>query len=361
MSEKIKVLYIDDEPANLIGFKAALRFDCDVFTTTDTSEAKDILNSNPDIRIIFCDQRMPVQTGVQFFEEIRNSYPLPVRILLTGYTDIEAVIDAINKSNVFRFVKKPWVYEDILSAVNESNNFYIANSMLAEKNAGLQKAYSELDKFAYSVSHDIRGPLSGILGAINIASDTNNIAEIRETLGLMEKSVRKLDTFIKGMHDYYSLQRGELQITEIDFHKLKEDIIDIYNVYSNTNHIRFEILTDIAEAFRSDKVLLETIINNLLSNAFKYQRKDAKDKMIELSIKVARTTATIIVKDNGVGIQEKYIGDIFNLFFRASSLEAGSGFGLYNVKDALIKLNGTIHVESKVNVGTTFTVMIPNK
>ncbi|HTH83395.1 MAG TPA: response regulator, partial [Mucilaginibacter sp.] len=171
MAEKIKVLYIDDEMDNLTGFKATLRLDYQVFTAVNVPGAMEYLVKHPDIRVIFCDQRMPVKTGVEFFEEIRGTFPLPVRILLTAYTDIESVIDAINRGNIFRFVKKPWAEADIISAIEEANKFYQTNSMLSVKNDELQKAYSELDKFAYSVSHDIRGPLSGILGAINVARE----------------------------------------------------------------------------------------------------------------------------------------------------------------------------------------------
>lgn len=361
MSEKIKILYIDDEPNNLLSFKALLRLDCHVLTAGDTDKAEKLLEDSPDIRIIFCDQRMPGKTGVEFFEEISSRFPLPVRVLLTGYADIEAVIDAINKSHIYRYVKKPWIYEDLISAINESNKFYLANSMLAVKNNELQKAYNELDKFAYSVTHDIRGPLSGILGAINLAKDMHDVSEVKDMMKLMEKSVKKLNLFIQGVHDYFSQQRGELQIKEIDLKELVSDLEDIYKTYYTSNHIHFVPDIRITEPLRTDGILLKTILNNLLSNAFKYQRKDNDEKLVELSINVSKGMITIAVKDNGIGIEPNYINDIFDLFFRATALEAGSGFGLYNVKNALIKLNGDIKVDSKVNTGTTFTVTIPNK
>ena len=169
MSEKIKILYVDDEPENLVGFKAALRLDYQILTALNVPQAIDFLNLHPEIRMIFCDQRMPGRTGVDFFEEIRISHPLPVRILITAYTNVESIIDAINKGNIFRYVKKPWTETDLIAAIDEANKFYMANSMLAIKNDELQRAYNELNKFAHSVSHDIRGPLTGILGAINLA------------------------------------------------------------------------------------------------------------------------------------------------------------------------------------------------
>jgi signal transduction histidine kinase len=106
---------------------------------------------------------------------------------------------------------------------------------------------------------------------------------------------------------------------------------------------------------------LKIILNNLLSNAFKYQKKNTNNKLVELDIKVANGFAEISVTDNGIGISEEHIPEIFDLFFRATSEEVGSGFGLYTVKDALLKLNGEVKVKSVINQGSTFTVTIPNK
>lgn len=359
--DKIKILYIDDEANNLVGFKASFRIDYDVLIANNTAEALAHLTKHPDIRAIFCDQRMPDKTGVQFFEDIRLDFPHPIRMLLTGYADIESVIDAINKGHVFRYIKKPWTDADIKTAIEEASKFYMANSMLAIKNEELQTAYNELDKFAYSVTHDMRGPLLSILGAVDVAQNINNITEIKELLALMETTVRKLDNFIKNVHDYYDLKRGDLNITEIDFEKVLQDMDDMYKVTAKMNNVRFEKSVKQNTTFRCDAMSMSVILNNLLSNAFKYQRKDNDDKFVDLQVTVENNVATITVKDNGIGIHENHIGEIFNMFFRATSEEVGSGFGLYNVKDALLKLNGEIKVDSIVEQGSTFKVIIPSK
>src|SRR5258708_7496827 len=360
MSEKVKILYIDDEPDNLRGFKAAFRIDYQIIIAENIHEAIDLLDKHPDLRIIFCDQRMPGKTGVEFFSEMRISHPLPVRILLTAYTDVNSIIDAINIGNIFRFVKKPWKEADIISAIVEANQFYMANSMLSVKNDELQKAYNELNKFAYSVNHDIRGPLSGILGAISIAQEIDDLKEMKEMLFLMEKSVKKMDTYVLSMHDYYSLQRGELKITEIDFNKVIEELKGMYTVLSQINNISFNISLKQEGIFRSDYAPLMLIFNNLLSNAIKYQDKKNKNKYIDVTIGVTMGMATICVKDNGIGIIESHLGEIFKLFYRSNSQEVGSGFGLYNVKSALKKLNGQIEVNSVLHEGTSFKVTIPS-
>lgn len=359
--EKLKVLYIDDEQNNLNGFKATFRFDYTILIADTTAKAKDYLRDHKDIKIILCDQRMPDQTGVQFFEEIRFQYPEPIRMLITGYTDIESVIDAINRGNIFRYIKKPWTDTDVQSAIEEGNKFHLTNSLLATKNTELQSAYDELGKFAYSVTHDMRGPLLSVVGAIEIAQNSNNIGEIKEILGMMDMSIKKLDEFITNIHEYYNLKRGELIYVNTDFNTILNDTAALFKLAGNVDHIKFTAEVKQEEPFISDQVSIKIILTNLLSNAFKYQQRGNDNKFVDVNIEVNKGIATIFVKDNGIGIHEDHIKNIFDMFYRATSEEAGSGFGLYNVKDALNKLNGEIEVSSKENEGTTFKVTIPDK
>ena len=358
---KIKVLYVDDEMNNLVGFKATYRMDYNVFIANNTAEALKMLEENPDIRVVLSDQRMPDKTGVQFFEDIRKQFPNPVRMLITGYTDVESVIDSINRGNIFRYIKKPWTDFDIKSAIDEGDKFYLSNTTLAIRNEELQKAYNELDKFAYSVTHDMRGPLLSILGAIDLAKGNDSMDEIKEMLGMMDKSIMKLDNFIQSIHDYYNMNRGELQIVEIDFQTLVTDLKDIYDISGKTGNVQFDVQINQAEPFRSDDMSLRIILNNLLSNAFKYQRRSEASKKVLLSIDVNKGVTTIVVSDNGIGVDPEHVSEIFNMFYRATTEEVGSGFGLYNVKDALSKLKGEIKVVSSLNEGSTFTVTIPTK
>src|SRR5690606_35814086 len=136
---------------------------------------------------------------------------------------------------------------------------------------------------------------------------------------------------------------------------------NIYKITIQLNGINFQTHIDQRQEFRSDRMSLVIILNNLLSNAFKYQKKDNPDKIVELAVSVHDGKAMIRSSDNGIGIPEKYLGEVFNMFFRATSTAVGSGFGLYNVKDALNKLDGEITVDSIPGEKTVFTVTIPSK
>jgi signal transduction histidine kinase len=354
-------LYIDDEPNNLNGFKAAFRFDYTIFIASDIPAAYRHLETNPDIRVILCDQRMPDKTGVQFFEEVCQHYPDPVRMLITGYADIESVINAVNKGHIFRYIKKPWTDADIRTSIEEGNKYYITSTELATKNRELEFVNNELSKFTYSITHDMRGPLVSVLGALELAKTMDNITDLRELLDMMESAVIKLDEYIRNTHEYYKNKKSQLIYENVNFADLVEDLSALFKISGKMDNVRFDVVVKQNTPFVCDKVSINIILNNLLSNAFKYQRRSASEKFVSMDIEVKNNNVVIVIKDNGIGIANNHINNIFTLFFRATAEEYGSGFGLYNVKDALNKLNGTIEVSSVLNEGTIFTVTIPGK
>lgn len=121
--ESINVLYLDDEVHNLTAFNASFRRTFNVFTAINAIEARKVLESE-EIHIILTDQRMPVTTGVDFLESIIPDYPKPIRILLTGYADVNAVIDSINRGHVYNYIQKPWSEEDLKQSIEEAYEHY---------------------------------------------------------------------------------------------------------------------------------------------------------------------------------------------------------------------------------------------
>lgn len=129
-NNKITILYVDDEMNNLISFKAVFRIKYNVLTAISGEEAKKILKNNT-VDIIITDQRMPNMTGVEFLESILNEYPDPIRILLTGYADMNAVIDAVNKGKIFHYLTKPWNEEELDMTITRAYDVY--KSRMEEK------------------------------------------------------------------------------------------------------------------------------------------------------------------------------------------------------------------------------------
>ena len=359
-SEKIKVLYVDDESHNLVSFKATFRTRYKVLLANSAEEAFTIVAENPDIHVILSDQRMPKMTGAEFFNEIRKTHPAPIRMLISGYTDLTTITEGINRGNIFRYIQKPWHELDVQSAIEEGYNHYVTSQALSIRNEELHKAYQELDKFAYSVTHDLRGPIHSALGAMDLLKSVEDMGEMREMLALVERSLFKLDAFIENTHHYYSIRQGTPAAAEIDFNRMAHDFEDVYRLNGLSAGVRFETSIDQGAPFFSDRVCLTIILNNLLTNAFKYQRKEESSKFVWLDIESDDKQAIIRVTDNGIGIEKEYADKIFELFFRATTEATGSGFGLYNVKDALKKIDGVITVSSEKGKGSTFTLTIPN-
>jgi response regulator RpfG family c-di-GMP phosphodiesterase len=123
MNSDIKILYVDDEINNLISFKALFRVKYSVMTAESGKEAIKILDNN-DINIIITDQRMPEMTGVQFLESILESHPEPMRILLTGYADLNAVIEAVNKGKIYHYLSKPWNEHELDKTIQDAYQIY---------------------------------------------------------------------------------------------------------------------------------------------------------------------------------------------------------------------------------------------
>jgi len=140
----INVLYIDDEPHNLTAFKAAFRRDYNIHLAESAEEGRRILDTH-DIQVILSDQRMPVTTGIEFFQSILSTHPEPIRILITGYTDVNAVIDAINLGQVYKYLTKPWNENDIRIFIDKAFEVYRLRRENAELTNKLLDANKKLE------------------------------------------------------------------------------------------------------------------------------------------------------------------------------------------------------------------------
>ena len=356
---KTKVLYVDDERSNLVSFRASFRQEYKVFTAISAQEGMDILDQEPDTHVVIADQRMPNMTGVQFLETIKPKYPDMIRILLTGYSDIEAVIGAINKGQVYRYINKPWDYENLRIAINNAREIYDTKRELKEKNERLEKALKELDQFVYSVSHDIRAPLTSIQGIVNLAMMESEEESSREYFEMIKSMVDKLDTFVHQVIDYYYGNRQKKNIDEIDFQTLINDIIEGYQYDPETNDIDIQIDLNITGKFISNKIKMRIILANLIANSIKYQREDNGDKWVRVEIQADGDQANIRVEDNGMGIEHEQLEKVFEMFHRASHKSIGSGLGLYIVKESVESLDGEIHLQSEADKGTRVKVTLP--
>ncbi|MGE8243080.1 Hydrogenase transcriptional regulatory protein hupR1 [compost metagenome] len=143
-NKKISILYVDDEENNLFSFKATFRFKYEVFTAISGAEAIELVKNNP-IDIIITDQRMPEMTGVEFLEEIIKIDAAPMRILLTGYADMAAVVEAVNKGKIFHYLNKPWSEKELDQTIQRAYEVYTERQKIIETNAQLEASNDQLE------------------------------------------------------------------------------------------------------------------------------------------------------------------------------------------------------------------------
>lgn len=227
---------------------------------------------------------------------------------------------------------------------------------LLDKNDQLQKANAELDRFVYSASHDLRAPLSSLLGLIEVAKLDH--ASVDRYLDMMKAKIHDLEDFIKEIISYSRNARTEVKKQPVNLRQTVEEVTEALTFSVGNPDVQIENLVAEDMVVNTDSMRLKIVLSNLIDNALKY-RDDKKAKpFIRIEAADRDGVKVITVKDNGVGIDQLYIDRIFQMFFRASENSKGSGLGLYIVKETLNKINGSIQVESNLGAGTTFMVRI---
>lgn len=290
--------------------------------------------------------------------------------LLQIFISVIAMTTLILSSSVFERTeakKKIEHFNETLERAVVSRTKALGNEIKSRKrtenkirvsNKELRKINGELDSFVYKVSHDLRAPISSILGLVNIAKMDNNLGNMLECIGQIERSAKTQDEFIKDIIDLTKNSRLEPCKEKIDFKKLINETFDNLKYSVKAPEYQPEIEIKQKKIFYSDNNRLKVIFNNLLSNSIKYGHPT--EAKIGVKVDVYNGHANITVEDNGRGIDKKYKNDVFKMFYRATDQNAGSGLGLYIVKETVDKLKGDVKIESEVNKGTTVSLKIPN-
>ena len=218
----------------------------------------------------------------------------------------------------------------------------------------------ELDSFVYRASHDLKAPLNSIMGLIAIIRDEEERDTIIKYIKMMDKSVKKLDEFIRQLTQFSQDARVSIVRSKIDLKAFIEELLEDLMFMENAKRLRVVIDVEQSEDYYSDPVRLGIIFNNLLSNAIKYQDLEKEDSQLLVQIRADANMASCRFADNGQGIDEEHQEKVFDLFFRASIQASGSGLGLYITHNAIEKLGGEISVKSIVGEGTNFMVNLPS-
>jgi signal transduction histidine kinase len=235
-----------------------------------------------------------------------------------------------------------------------------AERKLIDKNDELVKINRELDQFTYSASHDLRAPLSSILGLITISRATDKPEEFRRYLDMMEGRVRHLDGFIQEIIDHSRNARLDVERSMVNVHQLVSEIIDDLKFSEQASRVQIINSVPIQQIVNTDIRRLRVILTNLLSNAIRYSDPTKDLPFVKIDFTVSQKETALVVEDNGQGIQPEYQARIFDMFFRAAENSKGSGLGLYIARETVQRLGGNIEVKSKPGSGSTFKVTLPS-
>ncbi|MEP7263673.1 MAG: PAS domain-containing protein [Bacteroidota bacterium] len=224
----------------------------------------------------------------------------------------------------------------------------------------LKKTNAELDKFVYSVSHDLRAPLLSMQGIIDIAAEETIEPLTGEYMGMLRGSVSRLDNFIGEILDYSRNARLDVKGEIVDVEKLLNEIIESLNyLIKSSNKIKVQVSIPKQVTIFTDKRRLRAVLKNLISNAINYRNTEIDNPYVQINVNAGSSEVHIEIADNGIGIDEEFHQKIFEMFYRHSEISTGSGLGLYIVKEAVDKINGKINVLSKPGEGTTISLNIP--
>jgi signal transduction histidine kinase len=231
-----------------------------------------------------------------------------------------------------------------------------AEEKLQGTNDELSKRNTELDNFVYSVSHDLRAPIASVLGLINLAKKDNDAGMKNLYLDMIHNSAKQQDHFIREILDQSRNSRLEIRREEIFFQPIIEETFDQIRLATAQS---VEQIVNIRQEkpFYCDRWRLKVILNNIISNAIRY--RNGKDPVIRVNVEVDSCCAKVEIEDNGKGIGKEHLGNVCKMFYRATDDGAGSGLGLYIVKETIDKLNGSINIHSEIGKGTMVKLNIP--
>lgn len=371
------VLYVDDEPINLRVFEANFRNKFRVLTCQSGSEALAILSTRAhEIGVLISDQRMPNMTGIELLERAREIAPDIQRMVITAYADMQAVMDAVNRGQVIRYFVKPWVKEELQSALESSLRVFTLEARLHEIELRMLRSerLATLGQVSAGIAHELLNPVS----------------YISQNVGALRQDVQFLSTYSKSFisaHPNAEVSRGLADIPqmlddiEAGAQHIREVALGIRSQARGEEATASADLADVAEfasrmaraevrqraklvvegppvKVRGGPVRLCQILLNLIVNGA--QAIDGADRrgVVEVRWKDGGERIHLTVTDNGRGMAPELQQKLFEPLFTTKPASEGTGLGLSICRELLRAIGGEISLQSTLGVGTTVDVLL---
>tara|TARA_B110001454_G_scaffold219179_1_gene250868 strand:- start:163083 stop:164213 length:1131 start_codon:yes stop_codon:yes gene_type:complete len=366
---KPTILCVDDENDNLEALERIFRKKYNILKAASGKQALEVIQQHGnEISLILTDQRMPEMTGIEVLEKVIGQYPEMIRILITGFTDLESVIQAINKGQIYQYITKPWDPVELSNTVDRAVERFTVGRELAIRTKQLEVAYNELktlddakSKFMILINHELKTPLTSIINFLSLLNESPLSEEQKLYVDRTIKSSNKLKQIIE---DVLILVRAELNQLHLDPQAIIlnsiENLVNADNQALKTkkNLVLAETIDPLE--FKADKRLFEQILNRILNNAFKFSTESAT---VEVKGSKIGNFYEFKIINRGENIPEAALKKIFQPFFMDENImnhSVGLGLGL-SICDKLLKMHGTSlnirNVENGVQVAFYFPLM----
>jgi signal transduction histidine kinase len=382
------VLIVDDEADVLDSLRYLFHRKYRVLTAEGGDRALEILREQ-EVHVILSDQRMPGMTGDVLLGHARKLYPDAVRMLFTGYADLDAVIRAVNEGHIYRYIVKPWDPSELESVVGQAVEQYellaerkrliaelrAANARLIQLNASLAEASQLKTAFIEVASHEFNTPITLVLGLseLLLLKDPDRDAADRQVIEQIARSARQL---AKLVADTLTLMRSNdfgttVHRAPVDLGLLLHDAADRLTPFVELRRLRFDMdVSPELGIFELDASKVRDAVLNLLTNALKFTPDGG-----EIALRARLTgedEAEIVVEDKGIGMEDRALKRLFEPFFtefdpsRHSSgdfgfQKRGLGLGLCIVRQFVELHGGRISAESERGRGTRVTIHLPRR
>lgn len=398
--KKYNLLYVDDEKHNLTAFRNVFGDEFNVLTASSAREAYLVLKQHP-VDLVVADQRMPSETGVAFLARVRKEFPMAVRTIMTGYSDIEAVIGAINDSRIYHYFKKPWnerelrlVFKNAIEALELSRENSNLARDLCDALDEIRRKASELEEqleyrqeliekleaanrvksdFLSMISHELRTPLNPIIGYTDLMGRTVKEEPQRSFVSIVNRCGNDLLALIDGILEFLETEKAsaardtapfDVTVLLKDLMMAGQSLLKEKGAVDIRSELRREgVAATALPLIRADVILVRQILHNLVANACKFTHRG--EIVIEGDLGVAGEGHCLRfrVRDTGIGIAKENQASIFEAFTQVEQGDVrrfeGLGLGLALCRRQARMLKGRLSVESELGRGSVFTLELP--
>ncbi len=394
------IVCVDDEKEVLNGLRSQLGRSFGSEYSIEVAESAEeaieliieLLEAGNTIPVVISDQLMPGKKGHEFLINVHQISPATYTILLTGQSGIEAITEAVNNANLYRYIAKPWEGNDLLLTIKEAVKGFYQDKQLEEQNKLLYRHNNELERlvmerthqlqeakdtaeravkikhrFMANMSHEIRTPMNAIVGMTRLVLSKDPKPEQIRYLNAIKMSADNLLVIINDILDFSKIEAGKVTLEKIDFNirELMQGIFDMLCAKAEEKELKLIVETDdaVPQMIKGDPTKVNQVLVNLVGNAIKFTEKGSVSIMASLQKTDNRKPAIIFdVVDTGIGIASEYISTLFESFTQAGSditrKFGGTGLGLTISRQLANLMGGDIFISSEQGKGSTFSAVM---